>query len=50
MKIDQDYLKVLLNTFIKDEFRDSSLSTLKSVASSLLTAFARKQLNEYFQF
>ena len=35
---------------LKGEFKDSSLSTLKSVAGSLLTAFAKKQLNKYFQF
>ena len=35
---------------LKGEFKDSSLSTLKSVASSLLSAFAKKQLNKYFEF
>jgi len=34
---------------IKEEFKDSSLSTLKSAASSLLKAFAKKQLNKYFE-
>lgn len=34
---------------IQDEFKDSSLSTLKSAASSLLKAFAKKQLNKYFE-
>ena len=35
---------------IKEEFKDSSLSTLKSAASSLLSAFVKKQLNNDFQF
>lgn len=34
---------------IKQEFQDSSLETLKSAASSLLKAFAKKQLNKYFE-
>lgn len=34
---------------IKKEFKDSSLSTLKSAASSLLKAFAKKQINKYFE-
>ncbi len=32
---------------LKDEFRDASLSTLKSAATSLLIVFAKKQLNKY---
>ncbi len=31
------------------EFKGASLSTLKSVASSLLIAFAKKQLNKYLE-
>jgi len=31
------------------EFKDVSLSTLKTAASSLLKAFAKKQLNKYFE-
>ena len=34
---------------LKDEFKDASLSTLKSAATSLLVAFARKQLNKYLE-
>jgi hypothetical protein len=34
---------------LKNEFKDSSLSTLKSVAGNLLKAFAKKQLNKYFE-
>ena len=34
---------------LKDEFRDASLSTLKSAATSLLMAFAKKQINKYFE-
>lgn len=34
---------------LKDEFKDASLSTLKSAASTLLKAFAKKQLNKYFE-
>jgi hypothetical protein len=34
---------------LKDEFRDASLSTLKSAATSLLTAFAKKQINKYLE-
>ena len=34
---------------IKKEFKTASLSTLKSAASSLLQAFAKKQLNKYFE-
>jgi hypothetical protein len=33
----------------KAEFRDASLSTLKSVAGTLLSAFARKQLGKYLE-
>jgi len=36
-------------SIIKEEFKDSSLSTLKSAASSLLKAFAKKQLNKYLE-
>ena len=32
---------------LTDEFKDASLSTLKSAATSLLVAFAKKQLNKY---
>lgn len=32
---------------LKGEFKDASLSTLKSAATNLLTAFAKKQLNKY---
>jgi hypothetical protein len=35
---------------LKEEFKDSSLSTLKSAAASLLKAFAKKQLNKYLEF
>ena len=35
---------------IKEEFKDSSLSTLKSAATSLLKAFAKKQLGKYLEF
>ena len=34
---------------LKGEFKDASLSTLKSAASSLLIAFAKKQLNKYLE-
>lgn len=34
---------------LKDEFKDSSLSTLKSAAQTLLVAFARKQLGKYLE-
>jgi hypothetical protein len=34
---------------LKDEFRDASLSTLKSAATSLLMAFAKKQITKYFE-
>lgn len=34
---------------MKKEFKDASLSTLKSAASSLLKAFAKKQINKYFE-
>ncbi len=34
---------------MKKEFKDSSLSTLKSAASSLLKAFAKKQISKYFE-
>ena len=35
---------------LKQEFRDASLSTLKSAASSLLLAFAKKQVSKYLEF
>jgi hypothetical protein len=35
---------------IKEEFKDSSLSTLKSAASTLLKALAKKQIHKYFEF
>lgn len=34
---------------MKEEFKESSLTTLKSAASSLLKAFAKKQINKYFE-
>lgn len=34
---------------LKDEFQDASLSTLKSAATSLLIAFAKKQINRYLE-
>ena len=34
---------------LKDEFRDASLSTLKSTATTLLIAFAKKQINKYLE-
>jgi len=34
---------------LKNEFRDASLSTLKSAAKSLLIAFAKKQINKYLE-
>ena len=34
---------------IKKEFKTASLSTLKCAASSLLQAFAKKQINKYFE-
>ena len=34
---------------LKDEFRDASLSTLKSAATTLLVAFARKQIGKYLE-
>ena len=34
---------------LKDEFKDASLSTLKSAATSLLIAFAKKQINKYLE-
>jgi hypothetical protein len=34
---------------LKQEFRDASLSTLKSAATSLLLAFAKKQVNKYLE-
>ena len=34
---------------MKKEFKTASLSTLKSAASSLLQAFAKKQINKYFE-
>ncbi len=35
---------------MKEEFKDSSLSTLKSAAATLLKAFAKKQIDKYLQF
>lgn len=35
---------------LKQEFKDASLSTLKSAASNLLLAFARKQVSKYLEF
>ena len=35
---------------LKSEFKDASLSTLKSAASSLLVAFAKKQLHKHLEF
>jgi hypothetical protein len=35
---------------IKEEFKDSSLSTLKSAASTLLKALAKKQIHKYLEF
>jgi len=35
---------------IKEEFKDSSLSTLKSAATTLLKAFAKKQIDKYLEF
>jgi len=32
-----------------NEFRDASISTLKSAATNLLLAFAKKQVNKYFE-
>ena len=34
---------------LKVEFKDASLSTLKSTATSLLVAFAKKQVNKYLE-
>ena len=34
---------------LKAEFKDASLSTLKSTATSLLVAFAKKQVNKYLE-
>ncbi|MCP4332998.1 MAG: DUF2513 domain-containing protein [Gammaproteobacteria bacterium] len=34
---------------LRDEFRDASLSTLKSTATTLLIAFAKKQINKYLE-
>ena len=34
---------------LKDEFKDASLSTLKSTATTLLIAFAKKQINKYLE-
>jgi hypothetical protein len=34
---------------LKAEFKDASLSTLKSTATSLLLAFAKKQVNKYLE-
>ena len=35
---------------LKQEFKDASLSTLRSAATSLLLAFAKKQVNKYLEF
>ena len=35
---------------IKEEFKDSSLSTIKSAATILLKAFAKKQIDKYLEF
>jgi hypothetical protein len=35
---------------LKAEFKDSSLSTLKSAATTLLKAFAQKQVEKYLSF
>ena len=35
---------------LKQEFKDASLSTLKSAASSLLLALAKKPVNKYLEF
>lgn len=35
---------------IKEEFKDSSMSTLRSAATTLLKAFAKKQVEKYLQF
>jgi hypothetical protein len=35
---------------LKDEFSDASLSTLRSTATTLLVAFAKKQINRYLEF
>jgi hypothetical protein len=34
---------------LRQEFKDASLSTLKSAATSLLVAFAKKQVNKYLE-
>lgn len=34
---------------LKAEFKDASLSTLKSAAGTLLSAFAKKQLGKYLE-
>ena len=34
---------------LQEEFKDASLSTLKSAATSLLVAFAKKQINKYLE-
>ena len=34
---------------LRDEFKDASLTTLKSAATSLLIAFGKKQLNKYLE-
>lgn len=34
---------------LQTEFKDASLATLKSAATSLLLAFARKQVSKYFE-
>ncbi len=33
---------------MKEEFKDSSLSTLKTAANNLLKAFVKRQMNKYF--
>lgn len=35
---------------ISEEFQDASLSTIKSAATTLLKAFAKKQLGKYLEF
>jgi len=34
---------------LREEFKDASLSTLKSTATTLLIAFAKKQINKYLE-
>lgn len=35
---------------IKEEFKDSSISTLRSAATTLFKAFAKKQVEKYLKF